>query len=64
VVVEQHDQDRNEFWVLSVLPARCGEELTLELVEPGRSLTVRVLENSPVLVEGFVRHRLRLSVVA
>jgi hypothetical protein len=64
VVVEHHDEDHNEFWVVSALPARRGEELTLELAEPGRSLTVRVLENSPVLVEGFIRHRLRLCVVA
>jgi hypothetical protein len=62
-VVEHHDRDHNEVWVLSASPARRDEVLTLDLVEPGRSLTVRVVESSPVLVEGFVQHRLRLAIV-
>jgi hypothetical protein len=63
VVIERHDEDLKELWVLSGAPAHREERLTLDLAQPGTSLSVRVVESQPVLVDGTVRHRLRLAVV-
>jgi hypothetical protein len=63
VVVERHDEVQKELWVLSGVPAHREERLTLDLTDPGQSLSVRVVESRPVLVDGVVRHRLRLAVV-
>jgi hypothetical protein len=63
VVIERHDQDSKELVVLSGAPAHREELLTLDLAPPGASLSVRVLESRPVLIDGSVRHRLRLAVV-
>jgi hypothetical protein len=63
VVVERHDEAQNELWVLSPSPAHREERLRLDLLEPDRSLSVRVVDSTPVLQAGFVRHRLRLAIV-
>jgi hypothetical protein len=62
VVVERHDAEQRELWVVSSEPVRREERLTLELT-PGQSLTVRVVESRPVMMGGIVRHRLRLAIV-
>ena len=63
VVVEQHDAEQKEMWVVSSEPARREERFTLELTPPGESLAVRVIESSPVMMGGNVRHRLRLAIL-
>jgi len=46
-------------------PAAIGEELTLDLAGAGQLVTcrVRVRESRPVILEGRVRHRMRLEVL-
>jgi hypothetical protein len=61
VVVERRDDVLNELWVVSTSPAHRGERLRLELA--GQPIAVRVIESSPVLFDGVVRHRLRLAIV-
>ncbi len=63
VVVEQHDAEHKELWVVSPDPVRREERLTLDVSPPGQSLTVRVVESKPVMMGGIVRHRLRLAIV-
>ena len=68
VVVEQHDEEQKEFWVVSPEPVKREETLTLDLAPPhlaprGQTLTVRVVESQPVMLDGIVRHRLRLAIV-
>jgi hypothetical protein len=63
VVVERHDEALNELWVVSTSPAHREERLRLDLTSPRRSLAVRVIESSPVLLDGVMRHRLRLAIV-
>jgi hypothetical protein len=63
VVVEQHDAEHKEMWVVSSEPARREERFTLDLAPPGQSVTVRVIESRPVMMGGNVRHRLRLAIV-
>ena len=52
VVVEQHDAEQKELWVVSSEPIRREERLTLDLTPPGQSLTVRVVESKPVMMDG------------
>jgi hypothetical protein len=63
VVVERYSGD--EVWVVSSNPARREELLTLDLAgsEAGKTMNVRVVDSVPVLVDGVVRHGLRLAVV-
>ena len=63
VVVDRTDRD--ELLVVSHGPAIVDEEMSLDLMGAGRSLElkVRVLESRPVIVDGAVRHRIRLSVI-
>jgi hypothetical protein len=63
VVIERHDESQQELLVMSSLSVRRDELLTLDLTMPDRSLTVRVVESRPVLIDGTVRHRLRLVIV-
>jgi hypothetical protein len=63
VVIERHDEEQGELWVVSALSVRRDELLSLDLPGPARRYTVRVVESRPVLVDGSVRHRLRLAVV-
>lgn len=52
----------NEFVVLSEEPEATGELLTLERVVNGTVMAIEVLviESHPTLINGSVRHRLRL----
>ena len=61
VVVYRTAED--EFLAVSQAAGIVGEEMSLELVATGgtRSLKVRVLESRPVILDGAVRHRLRLG---
>ena len=63
VVIERRDDDHDELWVLSSAPAHCEELLTLDVSGP-ETLTVRVVESRPVLVDGSMRHRLRLAILS
>lgn len=51
--------------VTSDVPGVADEILTLELIGVGasESLTVQVVESRPVVVDGAVRHSLRLAVL-
>jgi hypothetical protein len=61
VIVQESAGD--EFWVVARGPAAVGEMLTIELadvdVSPG--IDVRVVECRPIIVDGAMRHRLRLQ---
>ena len=61
--MEQHNEELGELWVVSSEPIRREERMTLDLTPPGQSLTVRVVESKPVMMDGVVRHRLRLAIV-
>ena len=54
-----------EVVALSDTPSRSDEEMTLDLISSGppQSLQVRVIESSPVIVDGSVRFRLRLGII-
>ena len=55
----------NEVLAVSHAAGVIGEEMSLNLLGAGSNLTfkVRVLESSPVIVSGAVRHRIRLELV-
>lgn len=61
-VVIQH-ADEGELLAVSHVPAVAGEEMTLDLMTGGTTieLRVRVIESRPVMVDGSVRHRIRLA---
>jgi hypothetical protein len=61
-----HRTDRNELQAFSHVPAVAGEEMTLDLMGAGVTLglKVKVIDSRPVMVEGAVRHRVRLSVLS
>lgn len=63
VVVDRLDRD--ELLVISHGAAVVDEEMTLDLMGAGQSLLlrVRVIESRPVIVDGAVRHRIRLTVL-
>ena len=63
VVIERYDE--KEVWVMSSAPAHRDELLTLDATGSGPVVTmsVRVTNSVPVLVDGVVRHRLRLAIV-
>ena len=63
VAIERYDKD--EVWVVSSSPARRDELLTLDATGSGPpvTLSVRVTDSLPVLIDGVVRHRLRLTIV-
>jgi hypothetical protein len=54
-----------EVWIVSAVPAHRGERLTLEVMGPGPPvvLQVRVVDSTPVLVDGVIRHGLRLAIL-
>ena len=60
-----HRADRDELQAVSNVPAVAGEEMTLDLMGAGSTLglKVRVIDSRPVMVEGAVRHRIRLAVL-
>ena len=57
--------DAGEVVALSDAPGGSGQELTLDLMDSGSRVTVqvRVMESTPVIVDGDVRYRLRLTIV-
>jgi hypothetical protein len=67
VVIEQYSETEKEVSVVSTAPAHRDELLTLDArgtdSDPGVTMSVRVTESVPVLIDGVVRHRLRLAIV-
>jgi hypothetical protein len=63
VVVDR--TDRNELLAVSHVPGIAGEEMTLDLIGGGVVITlqVKVIESRPVIVDGSVRHRVRLDIL-
>jgi hypothetical protein len=57
--------NREELLAISQAPAIAGEDMSLDLVGAGATieLRVKVIESRPVIVDGAVRHRIRLSVI-
>jgi hypothetical protein len=60
-IVDRVEPD--ELRAISHTAAAVGEELSLDLIGAGQNvaLKVRVLESRPVIVDGSVRHRIRLA---
>jgi hypothetical protein len=65
-VTVQVDGTSNEIAVLSDAPGVVDEELTLALVssDGNMDLRVKVVDSRPQIVEGMLRHRLRLQLLA
>ena len=63
VVIER--MQHHELVIISQTPAAVGEEMFLELFSGNDciALEVRVLDSRPVVVNGSIRHRLRLLMV-
>ena len=63
VTVERYSDD--EVWIVSASPALQDERFTLDLTGDGLPATVnvRVIDSTPVLVDGVIRHGLRLAIV-
>lgn len=61
VLVQRTDDD--ELHAISQAPGIAGEEMTLDLMGGGTTLglRVRVIDSRPVMVEGAVRHQIRLE---
>jgi hypothetical protein len=55
--------ESGDVWVVSDAAARRGDAYVLEVATGGLRMDVRVLESEPVLVDGVVRHRVRLRVL-
>lgn len=55
--------DRDELLAITHSAAVIGEELSVNLMGAGQNVavTVRVIESRPVIVDGTVRHRVRLA---
>ena len=66
VVIEEYGE--HEVSVVSTAPAHRDELMTLDATgtgsEPSVTMNVRVTESVPVLVDGVMRHRLRLAIVS
>jgi hypothetical protein len=60
-----HRTERDELHAVSQVPGMAGEEMTLDLMGAGATLglRVRVIDSRPMMIEGAVRHRIRLVVV-
>lgn len=60
-----HRTAPDELLAVSHAPAVAGEEMSLDVIGGGSSvgLRVKVAESRPVIVEGSVRHRIRLLVL-
>jgi hypothetical protein len=61
VVVDR--MERDELLAVSNAAAVVGEALSLDLIGGGRNIAikVRVIDSRPVIIDGTVRHRLRLA---
>lgn len=55
---------RKELVAISATPGVIGEEMSLDLITAGNNVAVRVqvLESRPVVVNGAVRHEIRLGI--
>ena len=55
--------DSNEVHAVSQVPAVVGEEMTLDVMGAGAvmALRVRVVESKPLIVQGVVRHQVKLA---
>ena len=60
-----HKTDSDELLAVSRAPGIVGEEMSLDVMGAGASigLRVRVVDSRPVIVDGIVCHRLRLSLL-
>jgi hypothetical protein len=63
VIVDRVGAD--ELLAVSHAPGIVGEEMSLDLLGAGESLRLRVhvIESRPIVVDGAVRHRIRLALV-
>lgn len=63
VIVDR--QGAHELLAVSQAPGILGEEMSLDLLGGGESLRLRVqvIESRPLVVDGAVRHRVRLALV-
>ncbi|HEX2458241.1 MAG TPA: hypothetical protein VHI99_31390 [Vicinamibacterales bacterium] len=63
VVIDRTSRD--ELLAVSHVPGVAGEEMSLDLMGSGMTLALRVkvIESRPVIVDGSVRHRIRLELV-
>jgi hypothetical protein len=63
VVVDRVERD--ELLAISHVPGVIGEQMTLDLTGAAGSLElkVRVTESRPVIIEGAVKHRIRLGLL-
>ena len=57
--------ESGELQAVSTQAAIAGEQMTLDLVGGGETigLKVRVIDSRPVMVDGAVRHRIRLALL-
>jgi hypothetical protein len=64
VVVQRTEQE--ELLAISHAAGVVGEEMTLDLMGSGTTLALRVnvVESRPVIIDGAVRHRIRLRMVS
>lgn len=60
-----HRTESGELQAVSQHAAIAGEEMTLDLMGAGTTigLRVRVIDSRPVMIDGAVRHRIRLSLL-
>lgn len=60
-----HKTDSDELLAVSRAPGIVGEEMSLDVMGAGATigLRVRVVDSRPVIVDGIVCHRLRLSLL-
>ncbi|MEO7272761.1 MAG: hypothetical protein ABIX28_10695 [Vicinamibacterales bacterium] len=64
VIVDRTSRD--ELMAVCQVPGVLGESMTLDLMGGGITLGLRVsvLESRPVVIDGAVRHRLRLGLIS
>jgi hypothetical protein len=57
--------ERDELHAVSQVAGMAGEEMSLDLMGAGATLglRVKVIDSRPMVIEGAVRHRIRLAVV-
>ena len=60
-----HRSGPEELLALSQTPGLIGEEMTLDVIGGGSSigLRVKVVDSRPLMVDGAVRHRIRLELL-
>ena len=60
-----HRRGPDELLAVSQTPAVAGEEMSLDVAGGGAAMALRVqvLDSHPVIVDGAVRHRIRLALL-